>query len=145
MVLTAEHKIQGVWLDLDPTPPPYIYLNLPISTPWSLKPIHLHPLDVYPTPLPRSLFCSEGLLQNHFKGPFGMKDFERVQLKDTSGPHDPLHREVVWRNRKMCEGASLIILLRWRRSAFQKRVLFWPCTLHPFEALTPEGKTLWRD
>ncbi len=21
MVLTAEHKIQGVWLDLDPTPP----------------------------------------------------------------------------------------------------------------------------
>ncbi len=29
MVLTAEHKIQGVWLDLDPLLPPYIHLNLP--------------------------------------------------------------------------------------------------------------------
>ncbi len=141
MVLTAEHKIQGAWLDLDPTPPT---LHIPKPThlhPLIPKPIHLHPLDVDPTPPPRSLFCSEGLLQNHFKGPFGMKDFERVQLKDTSGPHDPLHREVVWQNRKMCEGASLIVLLRWRRSAFQKKSFYFdPCTLHPFEALTPEGK-----
>ncbi len=34
MVLTAEHKIQGAWLDLDPTPPT---LHIP-------KPTHLHPL-----------------------------------------------------------------------------------------------------
>ncbi len=53
MVLTAEHKIQGVRLDLDPTPPT---LNTP-------KPTHLHPLDVDPTPPPGSMFCSEGLLQ----------------------------------------------------------------------------------
>ncbi len=73
MVLTAEHKIQGAELDLDPTPPtlhrpkptrlhpdPYHPpLNLPISTP---KPTNLHPLDVDPTPPPGSLFCSEGLL-----------------------------------------------------------------------------------
>ncbi len=77
MVLTAEHKIQGAWLDLDPTPPtlhipkptrlhplipkPSPPLNLPISTP---KPTNLHPLDVDPTPPPGSLFCSEGLLKN---------------------------------------------------------------------------------
>ncbi len=47
MVLTAEHKIQGAELELLP---PYIDLNLPVSTPWSLnppiptpKPTHLHP------------------------------------------------------------------------------------------------------
>ncbi len=39
MVLTAEHKIQGVWLDLDPTPPT---LHLP-------KPTRLHPLIPKPT------------------------------------------------------------------------------------------------
>ncbi len=33
MVLTAEHKIQGAWLDLDPTPPT-------LHTP---KPTRLHP------------------------------------------------------------------------------------------------------
>ncbi len=33
MVLAAEHKIQGAWLDLDPTPPTLVYLNLPVSTP----------------------------------------------------------------------------------------------------------------
>ncbi len=53
MVLTAEHKIQGAWLDLDPTPPT---LHIP-------KPTHLHPLDVDPTLPPASLFCSEGLLK----------------------------------------------------------------------------------
>ncbi len=56
--------------------PPYIDLNLPVSTPWSLnppiptpkptistpKPTNLHPLDVDPTPPPGCLFCSEGLL-----------------------------------------------------------------------------------
>ncbi len=36
LVLTAEHKIQGARLDPDPLP--YIYLNLPVSTPWSLNP-----------------------------------------------------------------------------------------------------------
>ncbi len=48
--------------------PPYIYLNLPVSTPWSLntpiptpKPTNLHPLDVDQAPPPGSLFCSEGL------------------------------------------------------------------------------------
>ncbi len=50
MVLTAEHKIQGAELDLDPTPPtlhrpkPTRFhprsLNPPIPTP---KPTHLHP------------------------------------------------------------------------------------------------------
>ncbi len=57
MVLTAEHKIQGVWLDLDPIRPSYIYLNLPVSTPWSLnppistpKPTNHHPLDEDQTP-----------------------------------------------------------------------------------------------
>ncbi len=39
MVLTAEHKIQEVWLDLDPTPPT---LHLP-------KPTCLHPLIPKPT------------------------------------------------------------------------------------------------
>ncbi len=38
---------------------PYIYLNLPVSTP---KPTNLHPLDEDPAPPPGSLFCSEGLL-----------------------------------------------------------------------------------
>ncbi len=52
MVLTAEHKMQGVWLDLDPTPPT---LHIP-------KPTHLYPLDLDLTPPPGSLFCSEGLL-----------------------------------------------------------------------------------
>ncbi len=73
MVLTAEHKIQGRgWIQIQLLPP-YIYLNLPVSTPWSLnppiptpKPTHLHPLDVDPAPPPGSLFCSEGLL--HFFG-----------------------------------------------------------------------------
>ncbi len=52
--------------------PPYIYLNLHVSTPWSLnrpistpKPTKLHPLDVDPAPPPGSLFCSEGLLTIH--------------------------------------------------------------------------------
>uniref|UniRef100_A0A672NLS5 Dynein heavy chain ATP-binding dynein motor region domain-containing protein n=1 Tax=Sinocyclocheilus grahami TaxID=75366 RepID=A0A672NLS5_SINGR len=49
MVLTAEHKIQGTWLDPDPTPP-----TLHIPKPTSLRPLipkptHLHPLDVNPT------------------------------------------------------------------------------------------------
>ncbi len=39
MVLTAEHKIQGVRLDLDPTPP----------TLQRLKPTRLHPLIPKPT------------------------------------------------------------------------------------------------
>ncbi len=39
MVLTAEHKIQGAWLDLDPTPPT---LHIP-------KPTRLHPLIPKPT------------------------------------------------------------------------------------------------
>ncbi len=42
-VLTAEHKIQGAWLDLDPTPPTLHIPKPTISTPWSLKPTHLHP------------------------------------------------------------------------------------------------------
>ncbi len=49
--------------------PPYIHLNLPVYTPWSLnppistpKPTNLRPLDVDPTPPPGSLFCSEELL-----------------------------------------------------------------------------------
>ncbi len=41
MVLTAEHKIQGARLDLDPTPPT---LHIP-------KPTHLHPLIPKPTHL----------------------------------------------------------------------------------------------
>ncbi len=41
MVLTAEHKIQGAWLDLDPTPPT---LHIP-------KPTRLHPLILNP-PIP---------------------------------------------------------------------------------------------
>ncbi len=43
MVLTAEHKIQGAWLDLDPTPPT---LHIPKPTrlhPLIPKPTHLHP------------------------------------------------------------------------------------------------------
>ncbi len=53
MVLTAEHKIQGARLDLDPTPPTLhrpkptrlhpLIPNPSISTP---KPTNLHPLDV---------------------------------------------------------------------------------------------------
>ncbi len=39
MVLTAEHEIQGAWLDLDPTPPT---LHIP-------KPTCLHPLIPKPT------------------------------------------------------------------------------------------------
>ncbi len=39
MVLTAEHKIQGAWLDLDPTPPT---IHIP-------KPTRLHPLLPKPT------------------------------------------------------------------------------------------------
>ncbi len=58
MVLTAEHKIQGAWLDLDPTPPT---VHIP-------KPTNLHPLDVDPTPPPGSLFCSDGLLRAHPSG-----------------------------------------------------------------------------
>ncbi len=45
MVLTAEHKIQGVWLDPDPNPPT---LHLP-------KPTRLHPLipkSTHPHPHP---------------------------------------------------------------------------------------------
>ncbi len=43
MVLTAENKIQGVWLDLDPTPP---ILHIPKLTrlhPLIPKLTHLHP------------------------------------------------------------------------------------------------------
>ncbi len=43
MVLTAEHKIKGARLDLDPTPPT---LHVPKPTrlhPLSPKPTHLHP------------------------------------------------------------------------------------------------------
>ncbi len=43
MVLTAEHKIQGARLDLDPTPPT---LHIPKPTrlhPLIPKPTHLHP------------------------------------------------------------------------------------------------------
>ncbi len=53
MVPSAEHKIPGARLDLDPTPPT---LHRP-------KPTRLHPLDEDPTPPPGSLFCSEGQLQ----------------------------------------------------------------------------------
>ncbi len=74
MVLTAEHKIQGVRLDLDL--PSYIDLNLPVSTPGPYThpsphrnlpmstptPTNLHPLDVDTNTPPGSLFCSEGLL-----------------------------------------------------------------------------------
>ncbi len=64
-VLTVEHKIQGAWLDIDPTPPT-------LHTP---KPTRLHPLDVDPTSPPGSLFCSEGLLVyplgSKFKVPWG--------------------------------------------------------------------------
>ncbi len=50
MGLTAEHKIQGQgWIQIQLLPS-YIYLNLSVSTPWSLnlpistpKPTHLHP------------------------------------------------------------------------------------------------------
>ncbi len=57
MVLTAEHKIQGAWLDLDPTPPT---LHLPKPTrlhPWSLThhpPLNptTHPKPTIPTPKP---------------------------------------------------------------------------------------------
>ncbi len=63
MVLTAEHKIQGARLDLDPTPP-----TLHITKPTRLhplipKPTHLHPKPTHldPTSPPGSLFCSEGL------------------------------------------------------------------------------------
>ncbi len=52
MVLAAEHKIQGVWLDPDRTPST---LQLP-------KPTHIQPLDVDQTLSPGSLFCSVGLL-----------------------------------------------------------------------------------
>ncbi len=45
MVLTAEHKIQGAELDLDPTPPT---LHRP-------KPTRLHPLIPKPTPKPTHL------------------------------------------------------------------------------------------
>ncbi len=43
MVLTAEHKIQGAWLDLDPNPP---ILHIPKLTrlhPLIPKPTHPHP------------------------------------------------------------------------------------------------------
>ncbi len=43
MVLTAEHKIQGTRLDVDPTPPT---LHVPKPTllhPLIPKPTHLHP------------------------------------------------------------------------------------------------------
>ncbi len=32
MVLTAEHKIQGAWLDLDPTPPT-LHIREPTQSP----------------------------------------------------------------------------------------------------------------
>ncbi len=70
MVLTAEHKIQGAELDLDPTPPTLhrpkhtrLHPLIPKPTHPTPKPTHLHPLDVDPTPPPGSLFCSEGLLE----------------------------------------------------------------------------------
>ncbi len=76
MVLTAEHKIQGVRLDLDPTPPTLQRLKPTRLHPLIPKPTHphsypfpplnlpiFHPLDVDPTTPPGSLFCSEGLLQ----------------------------------------------------------------------------------
>ncbi len=46
MVLTAEHKIQGVIQLL----PPYIYLNLPVATPWSLNPPIPTPKPTHPHP-----------------------------------------------------------------------------------------------
>ncbi len=72
MVLTAEHKIQGAWLDLDPTPPTLYWPKPTRLHPLIPKPTYLHPktyqsppLDVAPTPPPGSLFCSEGLMQKN--------------------------------------------------------------------------------
>ncbi len=43
MVLTAEHKIQGAWLDLDPTPPT-LHIREPTRLhPLIPKPTHPHP------------------------------------------------------------------------------------------------------
>ncbi len=52
MVLTAEHKIQGARLDLDPTPPTLhkVYLNLHVSTPWSPNPPISTPKPTISTP-----------------------------------------------------------------------------------------------
>ncbi len=57
MVLTAEHKIQGAWSDLDSTPPT---LNSP-------KPTHLHPLDVDPTTPPGSFVRQWGDSDNAWR------------------------------------------------------------------------------
>ena len=76
MVLNAEHKIQGEELDKIQLLPPFIYLNLPVSTPWSLnpplnlpistpKPTNLHPLykiRLLPSDL---VYCIEVLLQSN--------------------------------------------------------------------------------
>ncbi len=74
MALSAEHKIQGAWLDLDPTPPTlhipkpnrlHLLIPNPPKPPISIpKPTNFHPLDVDPTLPPGYLFCSGKCLVN---------------------------------------------------------------------------------
>ncbi len=78
-------------------------------------------------------FQTEVLKTGHFKGPFGIKDFEGYNWWTLGAPMilcaDSLHDD----------GASM-----WTRDddaeGHFKKQLFGPLPLQPFKALTPEGK-----
>ncbi len=92
MVLTAEHKIQGAWLDPDPTPP-----TLHIPKPTCLHPLIPKPTHVDPTPPPGFLFCSEGLLLACEKD---TEAAPRVLPRD-----EPAREDEFWRTSMLCVNA----------------------------------------